>query len=239
LVLSEEIMKKIGILIFIVTIVVGVAVANVLSFGKASGNIFTFSFGSGIKGSGVASSEAREADEFTSLEVGGVFEVEVTAGKEYSVQVLADDNLLSYVKTEVDSGVLKISTKERISSHTPLRVIVSAPEIEHLDVSGASKLFLSGVKNSELGIHTSGASKIKLEGETSALNVEVSGASSIDAESLKSKTATVDASGASKVSVFVTESLNSHASGASKIQYSGNPASVDNKTSGASSVRQK
>jgi hypothetical protein len=232
-------MKKIGILVFIVAIVVGVGVANVLSFGKASRNIFTFSFGSGIKGSGVASSEGREAREFTGVDVGGVFEVEVTAGKEYSVQVQADNNLLPYIRTEVESGVLHISTKERINSQTPLRVIVSAPEIDHLDVSGASKLFLSGVKNSELGIHTSGASKLKLEGETSVFNVEVSGASSIDAESLKSKTATVDASGASKVSVFVTERLNSDASGASKIQYSGNPASVEKNTSGASSVRQK
>jgi hypothetical protein len=39
--------------------------------------------------------------------------------------------------------------------------------------------------------------------------------------------------------VFVTERLNSDASGASKIQYSGNPASVEKNTSGASSVRQK
>ena len=95
-------MKKIGILIFIVAIVGGVAVANIFSFGKASGNIFTFSFGSGIKGSGVASSEIREADEFTGVDVGGVFEVEITAGKEYSVQVQADDNLIPFVKTEVD-----------------------------------------------------------------------------------------------------------------------------------------
>ena len=232
-------MKKIGILIFIVAIVVGVAVANVLSFGKASSNIFTFSFGTGVKGSGVASSETRAADEFTGIDVGGVFEVEATAGKEYSIQVQADDNLLPFIKTEVDSGVLKISTAERINSHTPLRVLVSAPEIDHLDVSGVSKVFLSGAKNSELGIHVSGASKLKLEGETSELNVEVSGASSIDAEYLRSKTATVDANGASKVSVFVTERLNSDVSGASKVQYSGNPANVEKKTSGASSVRPK
>ena len=232
-------MKKIGILIFIIAIVVGVAVANVLSFGKASSNIFTFSFGSGVKGSGVASSETREADDFTGVDVGGVFEVEITAGKEYSVRVQADDNLLPYVKTEVDSGVLKISTTERINSHSPLRVVVTAPDIDHLDVSGVSKVSLVGVKNSELGLHLSGASKMKLEGETSDLNVEVSGASSIDAESLKAKTATVDTSGASKVSVFVTERLSSEASGASKIQYSGNPTSVEKKTSGAGKISQK
>lgn len=232
-------MKKIGILVFIVAIVVGVAVANVISFGKASGSIFTFSFNSGVRGSGVAASETRSTDEFTGVDVGGVFEVEITAGKEYSVQVQADDNLLPFIKTEVDSGVLHISTTQRVNSHSTLRVIVAAPDIDHLDISGVSKVTLSGVKNSELGIHTSGASKVKLDGETSELNIEVSGASSIDAEALKSKTATVDSSGASKVSVFATDRLNLEASGASKIQYSGNPASVEKESSGASSIRQK
>src|SRR5205809_4154168 len=131
-------MKKIGILLFIIAIAVGVAVAKAVSFGKASGNIFNFSFGSGIKGSGVASSETRTADEFSGVDVGGVFEVEITAGKEYSVQVQADDNLLPFVKTEVESGVLNIRTTERINSQTPLRVIVSAPDIDHLDVTGVS-----------------------------------------------------------------------------------------------------
>ena len=115
-------MKKIGILILIVTVVVGVAVANAVSFGKASGNIFTFSFGSKINGSGVAASESRPSSEFSGVEVGGVFQVEITAGKEYSIQVQADDNLLPYVKTEVDSGVLKISTTERISGLAALAV---------------------------------------------------------------------------------------------------------------------
>jgi hypothetical protein len=239
LVLSEEIMKKIGILIFIIAIVVGVAVANVLSFGKASGNIFTFSFGSKIEGSGNPLRAVREVSGFTGVDVGGIFEVEITAGKEYSVQVHADDNLLPYIRTEVDGGVLQIATTQRISSHTPLRVVVSAPEIEHVDVSGVSKVFLSGVRNSELGIHTSGASKLKLEGETSELTVEVSGASNIDAASLRSKNASVEASGASKVSVFVTERLRSEASGASKIQYEGNPSNVEKRSSGASSVHQK
>jgi hypothetical protein len=116
---------------------------------------------------------------------------------------------------------------------------VTAPDIDHLDVSGASKVSLSGTRNSELGIQVSGMSKLKLEGETTELNIEVSGASSVDAESLRSKTATVDASGTSKVSVFVSESLNSEASGASKILYSGNPANVEKETSGVSSVHQK
>lgn len=232
-------MKKIGLLVFIVAILVGVVFSNLFSFGRVSGRLFNFSFTSGIKGSAVAATEPRTATGFTGVDVGGIFQVEITAGKDFSVEVDADDNLLQYIKTDVDNGVLHIETTQRISSHTPLRVRISAPEIERIEASGASKVALAGVKNSSLDIDTSGASKVKIEGETTEVRVEVSGASSIDAESLKARTASVDASGASSVTVFVTERLVSDASGASKISYAGNPASVEKNSSGASSVRQK
>ena len=120
-----------------------------------------------------------------------------------------------------------------------MRVRISAPDIDSVHASGASKVSLTGVKNSELRIDTSGASKLNIAGETESLKVEVSGASNIDAESLKAGNATVDASGASKVNVFVTERLVSEASGASKITYSGTPTSVEQNTSGASKVHRK
>jgi hypothetical protein len=232
-------MKKIGIVIFIVAVLAGVVFANLFSFGRASGQLFSFSFKSGIRGSGVAASEAREANDFTGVDVGGVFQVEITAGREFSVLVDADDNLLQYIKTEVNGDVLHIETTERINSTTPIRVRISAPDIESVGASGASKVTLNGVNNSNLSVDTSGASKVKIEGETAEVKVEVSGASSVDAESLKAKTAEVDASGASSVNLFVTERVVADASGASRISYSGNPTSVEKRTSGASRVHQK
>ncbi|MEP7147316.1 MAG: head GIN domain-containing protein [Acidobacteriota bacterium] len=232
-------MKKLGILIFIVAILAGVVFANLFSFGRLTEKLFNFSFGSGIKGSAVAGSEARSANGFSGINVGGVFQVEITAGKDFSVEVEADNNLLPYIKTEVEGRVLHIESTERIDSHTPLRVRISAPDIESVDASGASKVSIVGIDNSSLKIDTSGASKVKIQGETAEIRIEVSGASSIDAESLTAKSAAVDAGGASSVNLFVTERLVSNASGASKISYSGNPASVEKKTSGASSIRQK
>lgn len=105
-------MKKIGILIFIVAILVGVVFSNLFSFGRATGSIFNFSLGSGIKGSAVAGSEIRKETGFKGIEVGGVFQVEITAGKDFSVEVEADDNLLQYIKTEVEGDVLHIETTD-------------------------------------------------------------------------------------------------------------------------------
>jgi hypothetical protein len=232
-------MKKLGIIIFIIAILVGIAFSNLFSFGKASAGIFHFSIGSSIEGSGVSATEVREVSGFKGVDVGGVFQVEITAGKDYAVEVEADDNLLPNIKTEIEGGVLKISTEGRLKSSSPMRIRISAPDIESIEASGACKIAAAEIKNAELRIDTSGASKVKLTGETAKLAIDVSGASNIDASSLKTIDADVDASGASSVDVLVSGKLMSEASGASRISYSGNPSSVEKNTSGASRVSQK
>lgn len=232
-------MKKIGILVFIAAIVLGVLVSSFFSFGRASGKIFNFSFNKSVKGSGNIATEARDISDFSGVDVSGVFQVEITAGQEFGVQIEADDNLLPLIKTEVRRGVLRIETDEKLSSEHGLKILISAPDIDSIDASGVAKINLSGVKNNELRVDTSGASKVNISGETANLIIEVSGASSIDAENLKAENANVDASGASRVSVFATGELKSDASGASKIVYSGSPKNVEKKSSGAGSVREK
>ena len=233
-------MKKIGIILFLVTLAIGLVVSNLFSFGRATGNLFNFSLGVGkIKGSGNAASEVRDVAGFHALDVGGVFQVEITANKDFSVEVEADDNLLPLIRTEVSNGVLHIQTERKLSTKNPIRIRVSAPDIDDLDVSGAASVTLADVNNGGLKIDASGASKITVNGETAKLMVDVSGATKIDAESLAAEHATVEASGASQVSVRVAGQLRTHASGASRIDYSGAPAEVIKKTSGAASVSPK
>ncbi len=232
-------MKKFGLIIFILALTLGLIFANIFSFGKMTTKFFNFSINEGVSGSGNVTTEKRDVTDFQEIEVGGVFEVEVTAQKDFSVEIEADDNLLPLIKTEVSGGVLRLETEKGISTKNPIRVRISAPNIENLDISGASKVSLANLKNENLQIDSSGASKIIVAGETENLTVDVSGASKIDAENLKSENASIDASGASKVSVFVANELKSDASGASSIIYSGSPKNLIKKTSGVSSIKEK
>ena len=233
-------MKKIGIMVFIAALVVGLAVANIFSFGKSTGRFFNFSFNiKGVKGSGQMASDARNAAGFKGVDVGGVFQVEITAQKDFSVEVDADDNLMQYIKTEVRNGVLYIETERKISPSGPIRVRVSAPEIENLDVSGVANVIATNIMTDELVLDSSGAAKINISGEVGKFVVDVSGATKIDAENLVVGDATVDASGASTVALNVSCELRADTSGASKIVYSGTPTSVKKSTSGASRVSPK
>ena len=232
-------MKKIGIIVFIIALVVGLIFANVFSFGKSSARFFNFNVSFGEKGSGNIATEKREFTDFKAVEVGGGFQVEITAQKEFSVEVEADDNLLPLIKIEVEDGILKIESEKKISTKNPIIVRISAPDIEGLEVSGVSKVNLANLKNENLQVDASGASKVKIEGITANLTLNVSGASKIDAGNIKAENVSVDATGASNVNVSVLNELKVEASGASSVTYSGNPKNFENKTSGASSVKQR
>ena len=233
-------MKKIGIMVFVVALVVGLTVANIFSFGKSSGRFFNFSFNfKGVKGSGNLASEVRNATGFKGVDVGGVFQVEITAQKEFGVEVEADDNLLQYIKTDVRDGVLHIESSQKISPKSKIRITVSAPEINDLDVSGVANVTLNDVKTASLNLDSSGASKIRISGETTNFTVDVSGATKIDAEQLTTVDANIDASGASSVTINATGEIRADASGASKILYTGTPAKINKSTRGASRVSPK
>lgn len=233
-------MKKIGIVIFVVALVAGVSLANMFSFGRASSSLFNFSMNfRGERGSGNVTSEKRDLSGFKSVDVGGVYQVEITAQKEFGVEVLADNNLLPLIKTEVDGDTLRIDTTRRISPSSPVRIRISAPDIENLQVSGVANVTVNDLKNTSFAIDSSGASKITVTGETANLTIDVSGAAKIDAENLKAENASVDSSGASKINVNVSGELRTDLSGASKVVYTGAPTNVVTKRSGASSVSQK
>ena len=227
-------MKKVGILIFILALTVGVIFANSFGFGRF--NILKFG---AIQGSGNSKIEQRNVVGFSKIEAGSAITIEISVQKDFSVAVEADDNLLANITTVVDGDTLKIYTKGKISTRNPINVRISMPEIEGLDVSGASKANVSNLQSESLRLETSGAAKVTLNGVVKTLNLDASGASKIVAENLTVENADLGVSGASNIVVFVSGQLNAEASGASKIVYLGNPTNISKRSSGASSVMAK
>ncbi len=105
-------------------------------------------------------------------------------------------------------------------------------------LSGASD-YKGQVTASNIIIDGSGASNIELTGTVDDLSLEVSGASDAKLYGLTSKGAVVHASGASHAQLNVTEILKAQSSGASNIDYKGNPNVKESNTSGASSIKHR
>ena len=116
---------------------------------------------------------------------------------------------------------------------------MSAGEVE-AEVSGASDLEGAIVGSGDAQFVVSGASSIKLDGEANNLGVdECSGGSSMDLSNFPVTNARVDLSGASRGTVNLDGRLDANISGASRLEYIGDPTMGDINISGSSSIGKK
>lgn len=193
---------------------------------------------SGVAGSGVSKTETRSVGSYDSVEVHGALDVEITVGPTASLAITADDNILGNIETEVVGDELMISPEGSLRPRTPIKVVITTPTLEGIEVHGASDAVVTGVTAETFEATVHGASHLNLAGKTDNLELEAHGASVVEAEGLKTKHADVRAAGASKVSLSELEELDARLSGASRCTYAGDPT-IDEKLSGASSLAKR
>lgn len=227
-------MKKFGLLVFAIAFVGSLAaVWTVTNASYAIPSFKTFNY---TKGSGNIVTQKRDIRDFTGVEAGGAMRVEIRAGKEFAVELEGDDNILPLVETSVRGGVLHFKRSGGICTENRLIARISLPELDNLNISGATDATVTNVQSEDLEIRASGAAKIEINGAAANLNADLSGASKLNAENLQTVRARVEASGASKAVIFASEAVDADASGASRIIYSGNPAAIKKDASGASKI---
>ncbi|HUF03136.1 MAG TPA: head GIN domain-containing protein [Aridibacter sp.] len=186
-------------------------------------------------------SEARNVSGFTGVDIGGAMEAEITVGGSYEVIIEAKEDVLPRIITEVRNGSLVVKHDKAWKEKTDwkqrgkVKVTVSLPTLDNLDISGASAAKVTGVNSDKIDIDVSGASSVSIDGSARSATIDISGASNIKAIGFTTDTADIDASGASSIKLNVVSDLRADASGASSVCYGGSPR-VQKDTSGSASV---
>jgi hypothetical protein len=214
----------------------------------------------GISGSGNVVSETRTITNFDQITVGGAFDLFVTIGDRYHVEVVADDNLMERIQIEVIGKTLRIGTTPgtNLRRYTDLEVHVTLPVIRELKTSGAATaVFTNAVRQNGLTLSSSGASDIRLSVEADELyvstsgssdvhisgfaafvEVSASGASDFRGQDFECAVASVRLSGSSDMSAVITQKVSGSLSGSSDLRILGGNPEIDVRTSGSSGVRQ-
>jgi hypothetical protein len=174
-----------------------------------------------VVGSGRIVSQDFSLGGFSRISANWTFDVEVSQGLAYRVNVTVDENLLSYLEVTRDGDTLKLEMKKGYAySRSHLKAIVNMPHLSGMTLSGASEGKASGFSLADDFI------------------LNVSGASQASLESMVVNKLTMDISGASRANGGVNASgkTSLHASGASTIEINGKGIDADIKSSGASTV---
>lgn len=124
----------------------------------------------GVVGSGRMTTQTYDFSRFDSVEISDTFQVDLTAGDGYSVEVTVDDNLVDHLQVEQHGDTVKIGLKPLTSvSNSQLRARITLPTLAGLDVSGQA-VPVSGFRSDKtMQIQVSGASEIRGDMETGDL----------------------------------------------------------------------
>ncbi len=252
----NAISKMVIILIVIAVIMVAVVAALAaifLGFWQPFGQIV----GSGNLA--IAYAEEEKFTDFTIVEVGWGFEVEIMQSNSYSVSVTADDNLFDYIEVSKTDNRLTIGLKWGYSYQSvTLRARITMPDLHELQLSGGTHGTVEGFSSSHefiLGLsggsHLSGDFKtsedaqftlsggsqlIGLDGAANDLRISASGGSGLGLSDFSVHDASVNLSGGSSATINLDGRLDADLSDGSSLSYVGDPTMGDIKKSGGSTV---
>ena len=250
----------IGILaiVLIVIIVVGAVVAVVVAAALFG---FWHPFGQ-VVGSGELVTEEKDFADFTIVEVGWGFEVEIDQADSCSINITADDNMLDHIEVSSPGNKLTIGLKWGYSyQDVTLRAEITMPDLYELEFSGGTQGTIEGFTSSDefvvglsggsslIGDFTtsedarftlSGGSRlIELDGEARDLRISGSGGSQLELSDFQVVNADVSLSGGSRATINLDGRLDADLSGGSNLLYIGDPTMGNIQTSGGSTVEKK
>ena len=219
--------------------------------------------GQSITGSGDVISKVFELDGFSELDISDAFTVTVVRSETFSISVEADDNIMEQIEVIQSVATLRVGIASNFSVRSPktLKAKISMPELNRVDLSGASRLELLGfserasiefnisgasraageLNGDIVSVDLSGASRLDFSGTALELSLEASGASRADLEDLTvEQVKKARLSGASSGAFTVLDAMDDvNLSGASTLEYSGDPVIGDVNVSGASNLRRR
>jgi hypothetical protein len=195
-------------------------------------------FGAQIKGSGKRELQKREVAAFTSISTEGAFTVEVTCGKDRSLEVEGDDNVLEYVTSDVSGNTLRLKNRKNYSTSEPVKFKISVPNLDGLSVNGAGHIDVKGINNDKFEIDTNGAATIVVSGNTKVIDVGANGAGKVDAHNLHADRGIVDSRGVARIDVDVKSQLDVSVQGPSTVTYLGDPV-VNKSVQGTGKVEKR
>jgi hypothetical protein len=190
---------------------------------------------------GKVNSKTFDYKDFTAIEVQDAFEVEITYGATWSINITGPERTMKRLDVTKSGDTLKVGLEGwewfGFMNSSP-KAVITLPDLRRLDLSGASEGSVSGFKNDkDFSLRLSGASRLDVDMETGDFNADVSGASELKLD-VKSVSFDGEASGASGIKgALETGKTDIRLTGASDAKLTGSGSDLRLNCSGASSAK--
>ena len=176
-----------------------------------------------VVGSGKTDTETRKLAAFDKIEFRIAGDFDVAIGKASPLEIVADDNILPLITTEVKDGRLIVSAERQFKSKRSPKFSVTVPDLAAVKILGAADMNVRGIDNKKLSVDVKGAADVRLKGRTAALSVIIDGAGDVFAYDLDARVVSVSIGGSGDAKVNANDALNVSIAGNGDVTYAGNP----------------
>ena len=202
--------------------------------------------------------ETRTVSGFSAIALSAPLKLELVQGDAESLVLEGDESALADLETWVEGRTLHLRTKPNSGFrwNSKVRALVSARNIESLDISGSGDIASAALRSPTLRIAVSGSGDVRIGALTStSLTVSISGSGDvlvagkadgivtriagsgdIKAGKLEARAAKVSIAGSGDATVWAKDSLAVNIAGSGDVRYYGDPA-VQRSVVGSGSVR--
>lgn len=212
-----------------------------------------------LVGTGPAVSETRSVTGFSGIDLSINATVNITADSIFSVEAIAQRNILDMLRTRLDGSDLCISYQPELFVKPTEDVILNIhmPTLNNIDVSGSGKVnTLNAIQTNTIDLDVSGSGKMNLNaltairinsaisgsgkitinnGTSNSLYSKISGSGDLDAINVMTNSVNTNTSGSGTTKVYATQNLDVRISGSGDVYYRGNPA-VNSDISGSGKI---
>ena len=173
-----------------------------------------------IKGDGNITTINRSTGSYEGLKAAGPMDFRLVEGKEGSISIKGDANLMDYIITEVKDNKLVVKVKDGVNLKPSQTIVVTVPyeSINYVALAGSGDIENSGTITAD------------------TFKVALAGSGDFDGKSLESTNVTAKITGSGGANVVCNGDLNVRITGSGDVNYSGKPTSKNTKVTGSGSV---
>jgi len=194
-----------------------------------------------VVGSGNLVTKEELFTDFTGVDAGSGFNVEISKSSSYSVVVTADDNVMEHTEVSKSGDTLKVGVNWGTSLRSAtLKIQITMPAINRIELSGGAQGKVEDfISSNPLLVELSGGSQLTGQGSAGELTVDASGGTQLHFADYSVQNSNIELSGGSQATINLDGTLDADLSGGSQLYYYGNPTLGHIETSSGSQIHKK
>jgi hypothetical protein len=191
-----------------------------------------------IKGNGNVQSQNRNVGSFNGIKNSCSADVFISKGESGPITVVADENLLEYISTTVQNGILVINTKSSIWNSKKMEVHVSMSGLTSIEMNGSGNLTCSdAITGNDVKIQINGSGDLKANLESKNMNLSISGSGNADIAGVRGNLdMSVSGSGDVKASNLQLENCSTSINGSGDMELGGTVENLSLKIAGSGDI---